>query len=154
MKKINWQQVGQWVWKRPGWACAPPGVPIRRDPKLFYVTQVMAGAASGLVLTNPALCLVPDLAGSRQEAAILIGAIGIGTGWLTAHWMEERYTSAFNGWPWLLGLAALQLILAPLAAIALTAVVGGILAAVALVVGLGILIIFLIALLFGGLFGG
>ena len=64
------------------------------------------------------------------------------------------YTTAWNGWPWLLGLAALQLILAPLAAIALTAVVGGILAAVALVVGLGILIIFLIALLFGGLFGG
>ncbi|MBE5699724.1 MAG: hypothetical protein EGQ21_17985, partial [Akkermansia sp.] len=95
----------------------------------------------------------PDLAGS-QEAAVLIGAIGVGTGWLTAHWMEERYTAAWNGWPWLLGLAALQLILAPLAAIALTAVVGGILAAVALVIGLGILIIFLIALLFGGLFGG
>ena len=153
MKKINWQQIGQWIWKRPGWACAPPGVPLRRDPKLFYVTQVVAGAASGVVLVNPALCLVPDLAG-RQDAAILIGAIGIGTGWLTAHWFEPRYTAAWNGWPWLLGLAALQLILAPLAAIALTAVVGGILAAVALVVGLGILIIFLIALLFGGLFGG
>ena len=41
MKKINWKQVGHWVWKRPGWACAPPGVPLRRDPKLFYVTQVV-----------------------------------------------------------------------------------------------------------------
>ena len=104
MKKINWQQVGHWIWKRPGWACAPPGVPLRRDPKLFYVTQVVAGAASGLVLVNPALCLVPDLAG-RQDAAILIGAIGVGTGWLTAHWMEPRYTASFNGghgcWGWL-----------------------------------------------------
>lgn len=151
MKRISWRSIWQRLLQRPAWARVPTGTPIRRDANMLYLFMCSAGAASGVILTNPLPGLLPQLAGSG-EAMLLIGSTGLFTGWLTAHWLEERYTTAANAWPWL-ALSALQLVLAPLVLLAGILLIGGVLGVIAAVLSVIFLFVFLIFLILGS-FGG
>lgn len=151
MKRIPWRSIWQRILQRPAWARVPAGTPIRRDANMLYLFMCSAGAASGVILTNPALGLLPELTGSG-DVMLLIGGTGLFTGWLTAHWLEERYTTAENAWPWL-ALSALQLVVAPLVLLVGMFIIAGVLGVITAVLGVIFLFVFLIFLIlesFGG----
>lgn len=79
--------------------------PVRRSAGLFYVVLILFGLASGFIFGDMVSNLVNDafdINMSAVFAGVMLSIIGVISGATIAHSLEDKYTHANNGLPWLL----------------------------------------------------
>lgn len=119
---------------------------IKRDSWPMWVLLIIAGIVSGPLeahfLAMPLIYEIFDLDIPMIVGYIVMAIVGILSGVFISHFAQEKYQSADKGWPWLL----LSLCVPPLTFVA-TAILT---AAIALVVGILYIALFLVILAIGG----
>jgi|GEM_PF-6935367 len=119
---------------------------IRRESwpmwTLFIVTGLATGPIEAHFIAMPLICDIFDLDIPFMVGYIVMGIVGILSGVFISHFAQEKYQSADKGWPWLL-----LFLCVPLLAFAATAVLT---AAIALVVGILYIALFVVVLVIGG----
>ena len=119
---------------------------IKRESWPMWVLFIIAGLVSGPIeahfIAMPLIYDIFDLDIPMIVGYIVMGIVGALSGVLISHLAQEKYQSADKGWPWLLLSVSV-----PLLTFVATAVL---VAAIALVVGILYVALFLIILALGG----
>ena len=131
-------------------AYGPGNIRPRRTPYLFYTVMILFGISSGFVFMNPVNLVFYQLFEESLDGitcALILSAVGIIFGIVSAHYFQNKYVYADNAIPWLF-LSLVVLIAPPIIVLIIgmiLLVILAIIAGIVSIIGTILLIFFIIA---------